>query len=264
MTEINIDTSSQNIAEQMTALLSHFCTFTTDTPATCKSIRWNDLKKRVGTSTANVKKNMIYFLNSLHLTDNADIITDAINIFSVEDIKSIANPDDTKLETLTSAISKYESITNSIKTSEKEFTDNEQEIIQYEEALTLETQTIKATKQAMVANVPIDQVSQDPIDLFSWNIFRKVFVDILIHMCLNKHTCHNNGGCILVNAGSTDISSDYDITIHSKKSTQNIIDEFNTIFENIFDAPSGDVFDTNAYGLGVFYSSYKMPGFLCL
>lgn len=59
--------------------------------------------------------------------------------------------------------------------------------------------------------------------------------------------------------GSTNLSSDYDITMYGETNTvANIIDTFNKTFAKIFGDPSHFVFDTNLYGISFIMLKYPL------
>jgi hypothetical protein len=98
-------------------------------------------------------------------------------------------------------------------------------------------------------------------------LVRKLIVDNLLKIIINEHkkndtiiTIANDDTLLLTkdefndikiySVGSTDITSDYDITLYSNNNyiTGIIIEEFQTKFMKIFGEHSSIVFDTNIYG----------------
>lgn len=102
------------------------------------------------------------------------------------------------------------------------------------------------------------------VELF-W-LVRKLVVDTLLKIIINEHkknptTINSSDGSFLINpndfndvkiysVGSTDITSDYDITLYSNNNyvTCIIIEDFQNRFMKIFGEHSSIVFDTNIYG----------------
>lgn len=84
-----------------------------------------------------------------------------------------------------------------------------------------------------------------------FGIVRKQIVDKIVSLAFKaaaktKH-CLSCVTCVARSVGSTDPTSDYDITITGITSYL-IIKEFYIIFRDVFEAEPGDVFDTNVYG----------------
>lgn len=98
-------------------------------------------------------------------------------------------------------------------------------------------------------------------------LFRKLIVDSLLKIIINEHRKNEtyitiaNGDQLLISkdefndvkiysVGSTDITSDYDITLYSNNNyiIDIIIEEFQNKFMKIFGEHSSIVFDTNIYG----------------
>lgn len=75
--------------------------------------------------------------------------------------------------------------------------------------------------------------------------FRKAIVDSIAIDCLTKHPV------VAVSVGSTNITSDYDITLYGKKysSVSQVINTFNQTINFVFHKPPDFVFDTNIYGV---------------
>jgi hypothetical protein len=77
-------------------------------------------------------------------------------------------------------------------------------------------------------------------------LFRKVIIDSII-----KHIIKNNNlnNLKIYSVGSTNLDSDYDITLYGLIDDKIIlINKFNEIFKNYFTDESASVFDTNIYG----------------
>lgn len=77
--------------------------------------------------------------------------------------------------------------------------------------------------------------------------FRKAIVDSIAIDCISKH----NNSVVAISVGSTNITSDYDITLYGKKYTSisKVINAFNKMFNDVFSKPPDFVFDTNMYGV---------------
>lgn len=80
-------------------------------------------------------------------------------------------------------------------------------------------------------------------------LFRKLIVDIILKKLLLDYT-----NIKIYSVGSTTLSSDYDITVYNVNGNDNdndishFINDFETMFNNIFNDTSDIVFDTNIYG----------------
>jgi len=85
--------------------------------------------------------------------------------------------------------------------------------------------------------------------LAKYGEFRKEIVDSILDFCLLQTKCTDE--CTLQKAGSTNLTSDYDITLNGVMAA-----EAHECFENTFYKLFGDtspvVFDTNVYGVGFF------------
>ena len=92
------------------------------------------------------------------------------------------------------------------------------------------------------------------IKSFYWYM-RKITVDSLISPILIKNKIQG------ISVGSTNITSDYDITLYGKSFTKisETIEEFNTRFKTLFGETSDFVFDTNVYGVSFINVSDKYP-----
>lgn len=98
--------------------------------------------------------------------------------------------------------------------------------------------------------------NRDIAELF-W-LVRKLIVDNLLKIIINKYNKDNTiqidpidfDNVKIYSVGSTDITSDYDITLYSNNNNviRIIIDDFQTRFIKIFGEHSSIIFDTNIYG----------------
>uniref|UniRef100_A0A6C0H860 Uncharacterized protein n=1 Tax=viral metagenome TaxID=1070528 RepID=A0A6C0H860_9ZZZZ len=77
--------------------------------------------------------------------------------------------------------------------------------------------------------------------------FRKAIVDSIAMDCLSKYS----NSVVAVSVGSTNITSDYDITLYGKKynNVSKVINAFNQMINVVFKKPPDYVFDTNMYGV---------------
>jgi hypothetical protein len=79
--------------------------------------------------------------------------------------------------------------------------------------------------------------------------FRKAIVDTLVSQLIEKHNRHSSTKVMGVSVGSTNLDSDYDITLYGPdNATARVIDKFNETIQTLFGDTSGRVFDTNIYG----------------
>ncbi len=85
------------------------------------------------------------------------------------------------------------------------------------------------------------EISSD--EMKSANLIRKLIVDGLIKHCIET----NKLDAIPISVGTTDLTSDYDLTLNGPDKERVVI-EFNNIFESLFNMSSADIFDSNLYG----------------
>lgn len=79
--------------------------------------------------------------------------------------------------------------------------------------------------------------------------FRKAIVDTVVSQLIEKHNRRSSAKVIGVSVGSTNLESDYDITLYGpENATARVIDKFNETIRTLFGDTSGRVFDTNIYG----------------
>lgn len=88
--------------------------------------------------------------------------------------------------------------------------------------------------------------------LKKFNALRKEYVDTLLEEIMEYLKCKPE--CHAVSTGSTNLDSDYDITIYNRD-TSKIIEEFNNIFLRTFKKESSEIFDTNLYGTSFFHTN---------
>ena len=93
--------------------------------------------------------------------------------------------------------------------------------------------------------VPTNQLAQC-LQIVFW-YFRKAIVDSIAIDCLSKYS----NSVVAVSVGSTNITSDYDITLYGKKysNVSKVINAFNQMINVVFNKPPDYVFDTNMYGV---------------
>jgi hypothetical protein len=103
------------------------------------------------------------------------------------------------------------------------------------------------------------RVAQEIVDYFGLNLsqlyigmqllfwyFRKAMVDSIAIDVLSSHT-----SLLAISVGSTNITSDYDITLYGQKYSDisRVINKFNRLVTTAFGKPPDFVFDTNMYGV---------------
>ena len=89
----------------------------------------------------------------------------------------------------------------------------------------------------------IKSINDEKMKKVLW-LFRKLVVD-----CLLKSLLKSNSNLQVFSVGSTNLSSDYDITLYGDDQDKiDIIEGFNNKFYKIFSESSSVVFDTNIYG----------------
>jgi len=87
--------------------------------------------------------------------------------------------------------------------------------------------------------------------LRAYGNFRKHIVDHILETLKLYNNCNK---CTRLDAGSVTVTSDYDIAIFGEK-REDITVQFNEIFETIFHDESGNILDTNIYGIaGLLYT----------
>ncbi len=75
------------------------------------------------------------------------------------------------------------------------------------------------------------------------NLLRKLIIDGLINHCIKR----SNLNATPISVGTADLTSDYDLTLNGPDKEQVVI-EFNELFESMFGMSSADIFDSNLYG----------------
>lgn len=81
------------------------------------------------------------------------------------------------------------------------------------------------------------KIMKDVVLIYFWYM-RKLIIDSVLY----------SDDILAISVGSTDITSDYDITLYgSREEMYNTLHSFNKIFYNIFKQDSGIIFDTNIY-----------------
>ena len=85
-------------------------------------------------------------------------------------------------------------------------------------------------------------IKGDTVKLKEFGVFRKKFVDATIAKAV-KSKCPS---CTAISVGSTNPTSDYDITVTGPQANV-VVKTFNGDFEKLAGVTSGEVFDTNVY-----------------
>jgi len=98
-----------------------------------------------------------------------------------------------------------------------------------------------------------DNIDHGKRFLTEYQKFRELFVNCLIKKSMKKIQC-TDLDCPWDAFGSTNITSDYDITIHGPYSS-NIVQKFNDEFYYFWKETSATIFDTNLYGTSFFSPS---------
>jgi hypothetical protein len=81
--------------------------------------------------------------------------------------------------------------------------------------------------------------------LIKYGKFRKQVVDYLLNTIKKDVNCND---CSFRSVGSVTLTSDYDVSVFGS-SKEEIVKRFNQIFVELFNNESGDIFDTNIYGV---------------
>lgn len=110
----------------------------------------------------------------------------------------------------------------------------------------LQTGFSDAVKKHLNISLSEDDVHQLAHILF-WYL-RKGVVDMLLKT-ITKDTAGKTSQCTALSVGSTNITSDYDVTINA--SCASLIKEFNDTFKKYFGVSSMTAFDTNLYGSSI-------------
>lgn len=77
-------------------------------------------------------------------------------------------------------------------------------------------------------------------------LFRKLIIDTFLKFIVTKF---NMNDLIIYSVGSNELTSDYDITLYGNTNNKvTLINEFNKLFNSVFNNKSSLVFDTNIYG----------------
>lgn len=85
-------------------------------------------------------------------------------------------------------------------------------------------------------------------------LLRKLVVDALLKKILLKYSNPGEKFCDIYSVGSTNMSSDYDVSLYGDDSNKVIIiNEFQQLFKKYFTEESSIVFDTNIYGKSYIY-----------
>lgn len=102
--------------------------------------------------------------------------------------------------------------------------------------------------------VPLEweHIKKYPIANKYWFDVRKIFINKLMHYSMQQNECQQmpnsiNKKCKYMDLGSTNITSDLDITFTLGFQTNQVIYTFNEIFFNLFKNSSAVVFDVNCY-----------------
>ncbi len=109
----------------------------------------------------------------------------------------------------------------------------------------------------------IKNIEDNQIKELFW-LFRKLIIDSILKMSLINMSHLINGISLKIfSVGSTNITSDYDITLYGPvKEKIYIINYFKSIFEQYFKEDSSIVFDTNIYGEAyINFSNIPIPNF---
>jgi len=97
------------------------------------------------------------------------------------------------------------------------------------------------------------------VKILFWYI-RKSIVDTMVGTIIYK----NNHDLNALSVGSTNLESDYDITLYGNyDETHKTINEFKIIFEQIFNNKSSYIFDTNLYGVSFIKKDDKSSEYSC-
>lgn len=75
--------------------------------------------------------------------------------------------------------------------------------------------------------------------------FRKNVVDHILNTVIKNIKCNK---CTYHSVGSTTFTSDYDVSVFGPNK-EDVVKMFNELFVKIFGAESGEVFDSNIYGV---------------
>lgn len=96
-------------------------------------------------------------------------------------------------------------------------------------------------------------------------LFRKAIIDCIIKSILQGFSPEERKAIIINSVGSSNLTSDYDLTVYSQAHGYIIISKFNKLFKKIFKNPSSEVFDTNIYGKGfiTFVSNKNTTKHMC-
>jgi hypothetical protein len=85
-------------------------------------------------------------------------------------------------------------------------------------------------------------------------LLRKLVVDALLKKILLKYSNTGEDFCDIYSVGSTNMSSDYDVSLYGDDNNKVIIiNEFQQLFKKYFTEESSIVFDTNIYGKAYIY-----------
>lgn len=85
-------------------------------------------------------------------------------------------------------------------------------------------------------------------------LLRKLVVDAILKKILLKYSNPGENFCDIYSVGSTNMSSDYDVSLYGDDSNKVIIiNEFQQLFKKYFTEESSIVFDTNIYGKSYIY-----------
>jgi len=85
-------------------------------------------------------------------------------------------------------------------------------------------------------------------------LLRKLVVDALLKKILLKYSKPGEAFCDIYSVGSTNVTSDYDVSLYGDDDNKVIIiNEFQKLFKKYFTEDSSIVFDTNIYGKSYIY-----------
>jgi hypothetical protein len=85
-------------------------------------------------------------------------------------------------------------------------------------------------------------------------LLRKLVVDALLKKILLKYSKPGEAFCDIYSVGSTNVTSDYDVSLYGNDDNKVIIiNEFQKLFKKYFTEDSSIVFDTNIYGKSYIY-----------